>query len=212
MAIVETRTARRPNTSVEMYNRTSDPEYLAIQAKFEETFGALQVLIETTDDVPHHRKTSNGIDKIITEGSYDSTGLIFTRTRTFKDIDIYSQAMNLQTIAEQVKIREYNQANGITGAGQPFQLTGIESSFKYTTTYNYNPDTVTTSYPLFDSFVSVIEASDNLHNFTNTGTELIAEHVYANSADFVANHWKDQPFVVALKTAGITRNVNVAMI
>ena len=212
MAIVETRTLSRPNTSVELFNRTSDPAVLTNKAKFEETFGPEEVLIETTNDVSQHRKTSTGGGKMIVEGCCDSTGLIFTRKQIYRDIDIYSQAMDLATIAMQVKIREYNQANGITATGTIFELTGIESSFKYTTTYNYNPDTVTTSYPLFDSFVNVIEASDNLHGFTNTGTKLIAEHVYANSADFVENHWKDQVFAQALHTAGITRNVNVAMI
>jgi hypothetical protein len=212
MAIVETRTSSRPNTSVELFNRTSDPDNLAFQAKFEETFGSTEVLIETTNDVSHHRKTATGGDKIIVEGSFDSTGLIFTRKRTYRDINIYSQAMDLATIAMQVKTTEYDQANGITATGPVFELTGIDASFKYTTTYNYNPDTVRTSYTLFDSFVNVIEASDNLHGFTDTGTKIIAEHVYANSADFVENRWKDQPFIAALHTAGITRNVNVAMI
>jgi hypothetical protein len=108
---------------------------------------------------------------------------------------------------------EYARDNGIThpSTGQ-YELTGIDAPFTCTTTYTYNPATVFADYPLFDNFINVIESSDKLTSFTNTGTQLIAVHTYDNSADFTENHWADYHFVPGLHAAGVTRTIVYAMV
>jgi hypothetical protein len=65
---------------------------------------------------------------------------------------------------------------------------------------------------LFESFVNVLESSDKLTAFTNSGTQLIAVHTYDDAADYVENYWKDRTFVTSLHAGGVTRTIAYAMV
>ena len=219
MAIVETKITQRPNTSVavsvlliQQLIADENPEYATrLAQRNTDLFGAQTQLIDDGD----HKKSSfdvNGINgAMIFEGDTDETGLIHTRTGTFANLEIFSLNKSARTIEDDAIYSEYAQRVGISGAGQ-YSLTGIDAPFTTTTTYTYDPATVATAYPLFESFVNVLESSDKLTAFTNTGTQLIAVHTYNNSADYTENLWKDRTFVPSLHAGGVTRTIAYAMV
>lgn len=219
MAIVETTVSQRPNTSVaisvlliKQLIADENPDYATrLQQKTTNLFGEHTMLI----DNGNHKKGSynvNGInDAIIFEGNCDETGLIYTRSKTFVNLEIFSLNKSAQTIEDDAVYLDYVARKNIAGAGQ-YSLSGIDASFTCTTTYTYDPATISTTYPLFESFVNVLESSDKLTAFTNSGTQLIAVHTYNNSADYTENHWKDRPFVVSLHAGGVTRTIAYAMV
>ena len=219
MAIVETTITQRPNTSVtvsvlliKQLIADENPEYAArLQQKTTNLFGEHTLLINNGN----HKKGSynvNGIsDAIIFEGNCDETGLIYTRSRTFANLEIFSLNSSAQGIEDEAVYLDYAQRVGISGAGQ-YSLTGIDAPFTCTTTYTYDPATIGTAYTLFESFVSVLESSDKLTAFTNSGTQLIAVHTYNNSTDYTENLWKDRTFVPSLHAGGVTRTIAYAMV
>jgi hypothetical protein len=218
MAIVETKITRRPNTSVAVSMLVvkdlfaeENPEYAArLEQKTTSLLGEQTMLINNGD----HKKSSynvNGINNaIVIEGNVDETGLIHTRTATFVNLEVFSLNKSAQGIEDQAVYSDYAAKNNITGAG--YSLTGIDAPFTCTTTYTYNPATIDTGYPLFESFVNVLESSDKLTAFTNSGTQLIAVHTYDNAADYVENYWKDRTFVTSLHAGGVTRTIAYAMV
>ena len=141
----------------------------------------------------------------------DATGLIHTKTGTFANIEIFGMHKSTQGIEDEAIYLEYAQRENISGAGQ-YTLTGIDAPFTCTTTYTYDPATIDTGYPLFESFIDVVESSDRLTSFTNTGTQLIAVHTYNNSTDYTENFWKDRIFITSLHAGGVTRTVSYAMV
>ena len=219
MSIVETRILRRPNTSVAVSTilikqliADENPEYAArLQQKITSLFGEQTQLIDNGD----HKKSSfnvNGISgAMVFEGNVDETGLIHTKTGTFANLEIFSMNKSSQTIEDEAVYLEYAQRENISGAGQ-YSLTGIDAPFTCTTTYTYNPATIDTGYPLFESFVNVLESSDNLTSFTNTGTQLIAVHTYNDCADYMENFWKDRMFVPGLHAGAVTRTISYALV
>ena len=219
MAIVETRIIRRPNTSVAVSTilikqliADENPEYAArLEQKTTSLLGEQTMVINNGD----HKKSSynvNGINNaIVFEGNVDETGLIHTKTATFVNLEVFSLNKSAQTIEDQAVYLDYAAKNNITGAGQ-YSLTGIDAPFTCTTTYTYNPATIDTGYPLFESFVNVLESSDKLTAFTNSGTQLIAVHTYDDAADYVENYWKDRTFVTSLYAGGVTRTIAYAMV
>jgi hypothetical protein len=156
---------------------------------------------------------------LVADGKYtfsytlNETGLVQTSTATFADLATYSQYDTSISIELDYEYNVWATANALNESEIATQYTqsGIDQEFTCTTTYNYNSET-TDSYPLFESFIDVIESSDNLINFTNTGNQLIAVHKYLNSADFTATHWKDYNFIESLHAAGITRTITYALI
>ena len=219
MAIVETKITRRPNTSVavsvlliKQLIADENPEYAArLQQKTTNLFGAQTQLIDNGD----HKKSSfdvNGISgAMIFEGNCDETGLVHTRTGTFANLEIFGMNKSSQSIEDEVMYLEYAQRENISGTGQ-YSLTGIDAPFTCTTTYTYDPAQIATGYPLFDSFIAVIESSDKLTSFTNTGTQLIAVHTYNSSTDYTENFWKDRTFITGLHAGGVTRTISYAMV
>jgi hypothetical protein len=220
MAIVETRISQRPNTSVavsmlliKQLIADEKPEYAArLQQKLTNLFGPHTQLIDSGD----HKKSSynvNGINNaIVFEGNCDETGLIHTRTGTFANLELFSLNKSLQSIEDDAVYADYAQRVGISGAGQQYILSGIDAPFTCTTTYTYDPATISTTYPLFESFVNVLESSDKLTAFTNSGTQLIAVHTYDDAADYTENQWKDRTFVPSLHAGGVTRTIACAMV
>ena len=219
MAIVETKITQRPNTSVavsvnliKQLIADENPEYATrLQQKTTNLFGPQTQLIDNGE----HKKSSfdvNGISgAMVFEGNCDETGLIHTRTGTFANLEIFSLHKSAQGIEDDAVYLNYAQRVNIAGAGQ-YSLTGIDAPFTCTTTYTYDPATISTAYPLFESFINVLESSDKLTAFTNTGTQLIAVHTYDDSADYTENHWKDRTFVPSLHAGRVTRTIAYAMV
>jgi hypothetical protein len=214
MAIVETKISIRPNTSVPRISRIKYPGYHdVIQQRTESLFGPETVVLEEGDEISMHRIVSFANGQIVFEGGYDETGLIFTRTGSFANLQLWSQVDTILDVDTESVYQTYAQDNGWTApASGQYSLTGIDAPFTCTTTYTYNPATIGTGYPLFESFVNVIESSDKLTAFTNSGTQLIAVHTYDDSADFTENHWRDFQFAKNLNTGGVTRTIAYAMV
>ena len=218
MSIVETTILRRPNTSVAISRilikqliADENPEYAArLQQKITSLFSEQTQLIDNGD----HKKSSynvNGINNaIVVEGNVDETGLIHTKTATFANLEIFSMNESSQSIEDDAVYIDYAAKNNITGVG--YSLTGIDAPFTCTTTYTYNPATIDTGYPLFESFVNVLESSDKLTAFTNSGTQLIAVHAYDDAADYMENFWKDRTFVPSLHAGAVTRTISYALV
>ena len=140
-------------------------------------------------------------------------GLIQTNTAIFADLETYSQvdtAIGINIDHAYFTWATDNNLNQSEIENQYTQL-GIDQSFTCTTTYSYS-NNISELYPEFDSFISRIELSPKLVSFTNTGSQLVAVHEYANSSDFTENHWKDYSFVEALYSAGITRTITYALV
>lgn len=207
MAIIETKKSIRPSTSVPPINRSTDPKLLELQEKMEEEFGPFTPII----DEPMHRKISYANGDFIVDGFHDETGLLLTRIATHANLDIYSRVETLISLEFDRAFKDYNNANGITYPTGQYSLTGIDAPFTCTTTYTY-PSNVLDNYSLFRSFAEVIEASDKLTSFTDTGTQLIAVHTYSNSTDFTESHWKDFQYVDELCAGGVTRTISYSLV
>jgi hypothetical protein len=220
MAIVETKITQRPNTSVAVSTllirqliADEKPEYSARHLqKITNLFGAHTQLINDGD----HKKTSynvNGINNaIVFEGNCDETGLIHTRTGTFANLELFGMNKSAQGIEDDAVYLDYAQRVNLSAGQGQYILSGIDAPFTCTTTYTYDPATISTTYPLFESFVGVLESSDKLTAFTNTGTQLSAVHTYNDAADYTENQWKDRTFVPSLHAGGVTRTIACAMV
>lgn len=190
MAIVETKSVTRPNTSVVFFNETNAPTRLAVKAATE---------------------------SYIADGKYtiaknvSGDGLTQTTVTTYDSLATFSEIDSILGIDLDAAYTVYAQANSLTHGTPQYSLTGIDAPFTCTTTYIYGANTGSL-YPNFESFINVIEASNALISFTNTGTQLIAVHQYDNSADFSANHWQDFTYVSSLNTAGVTRTIEYALV
>ena len=166
-------------------------------------------LLDNTDT---YQKSTNTSGSHVIERTYSNNLLTQTNKTTFDSMTTWSMADTATSIALDREYFAYVAANGLTHptTGQ-YGVTGIDASFTCTTTYNYN-DSTSTGYPLFESFIDVIESSDKLTSFTNTGTQLIAVHTYTNAADFNEHHWRDGTFVTALHTGGVTRTIEYSLV
>jgi hypothetical protein len=150
------------------------------------------------------------------EVTYSDDKLVRTQSRTFANLEIYSQVETLYGIDVDAAYKAYYSVNGF-GPKPPvgykqYVQSGIDAPFTCTITYTYNPDTITTDYPQFDGFISMIEIADKLVSLTNTGTQVIAVFQYDNSEDFTETHWKDYPYVDKLAAGGVTRSMVYAMV
>jgi hypothetical protein len=204
MAIIETKIVSRPNTGTPFFSQTDNAELVASKA----ILGPFTFINNTET----YQKSANASGSHVIERTYSTDLLTQTNKMTFDSIATWSTVDSATGIALDKEYFAYAETNGLTHPtiGQ-YGVTGIDASFTCTTTYNYNDSTLT-GYPLFDSFIDVIESSDNLTSFTNTGTQLIAVHTYTNAANFNQNHWRDGTFVTALHTGGVTRTIAYAMV
>ena len=205
MAIIETKLAIRPNATIPFFSQTDNPKLVALKAAFDVSTSLV--------DTELYQKRTNASGSHIIERSYSEDLLTQTTKMTFDSLATWSHIDTLTGISHDREYKNYTETNNFlfpTLTSQ-YTVTGIDSSFTCTTTYNYTSG-VTEGYPLFESFISVIEVSDKLTSFTNTGTQLIAVHTYDNSADFSENHWRDWNFVIALNNGGITRTISYASV
>jgi hypothetical protein len=205
MPIVETKIAVRPNITIPFFSQTDLPSVVAVR----EAFGTITWIVDTE----LYQKGVYHDGAHIIERFYSEDLLTQTSKVTFDSLETWSTvdtAVGIELDKDYVIYTRENEFIAPT-SGQ-YTLTGIDVPFTCTTTYNYDSDTVT-KYPLFnDGFINVIESSDKLTAFTNTGTQLIATHTYDNADDFTENCWRDISFVTSLYEGGVTRTIAYAMV
>lgn len=192
MAITEIKVITRPNTTVPFFGRSAEPASLEIRRLIAPFLlnNTLNWNVAVSDD-----------------------GLTQTATSVFDSLETYSQIRTLSGIELDYAFRNYVEgADFVPPTSKQYTQSGIDSKFTCTTTYSYNPDTISTDYPLWDSFIGVIEASDKLINLTNTGTDLIATHQYLNSEDYTENYWLDYRFINGLHDGHVVRTVAFEMV
>lgn len=201
MAIVETKIETRASTSQPFFNDIFRTEGATIPE-------VIQNAITITEPYLTNNLVRNQI-------RFSEDGLIRTHIRTYTSLEVYSELDTICGIAFDAAYKQYYSSENFVlppEGMQQYVQSGIDAPFTCTTTYTYDPDTISTTYPLFDSFVNIIEVTDKLTEFTNTGTQLIAVHTYDNSADFTETHWKDYFFVEKLFAANVTRTITYAML
>lgn len=193
MAIVETKISTRPNTSIPFFSDTTGPNRLESKELHKALIadGKITYTLQLSDDE-----------------------LMQTAICTYRDIEAFSERDTLLSVDLDNEYYQYivdQQLNTDLMNKQPYLLTGIDVPFTCTTKYNYTTAGVE-KYEKFDSFINVIESSEKLQSFVNTGTTLIAVHQYENSEDFTFNHWADYIFTPYLSIAGVTRTINYAIL
>jgi hypothetical protein len=206
MAIVETKKSIRPNTGVAFFNQSNNPAFIAARAQM----GTFTIDVDT----PTYSKRTNQDESIIAELTISDNGLMQTMVVTFANLETYSLAETALGIeldhAYQQYVDDSSIATALNGTNQ-YTQTGITQPFTCTTTYAYNAN-INSTYPLFESFITVIENSDKLVSFVNSGSTITAVHQYLNSEDFTETHWDDYKFIGALYTGGVTRSVAYALV
>jgi hypothetical protein len=202
MAITETKIVSRPNNGIPFFSQTDNAELLAAKA-------AMGTFNWTTNSETHQTGTNASGSHII-ERIYSGDFLTQTNKMTFDSVDTWSAVDSALTIALDKEYFVYAEANGLTHLldGQ-YTLTGIDTAFSCTTTYTYGS---ITDDSFFNIFLGSLENSDNLTNFTNTGSQLIAVHAYVNAAEFTTDHWADRGFINFLQENGITRTISYALV
>jgi hypothetical protein len=203
MAIVETKIVSRPDPSIPFFNHINAPIVLAFKAELG--------LVKTISDTDTYYKNINDSESIVVERTYSINSLTQTTRMTFDSLTTWSTVDSATSIALDKAYIDYAEANELTHTTGQYSLAGIDAPFTCTTTYNYNSNT-TTGYPLFEGFIDVIESSDKLTGFTNTGTQLIAVHTYTNATDFTENNWNDYDFITSLHNGGVTRTISYALV
>jgi hypothetical protein len=211
MAIVETKKSVRPNPTVEFFNQTNNAAL--IQSR--EDCGYVFTEVESTGT---YLKRTNADGSVVNEFIISNDGLLQTTISTFSNLTAYSLVDTAKGIALDYEYKQYIEGENygslisaeLNGQKQ-YTQTGIDQPFSCTTTYTYGAN-ISSTYPLFDSFVAVIEYSDKLHSLVNNGSSVVAVHHYLNSEDFTENHWDDYKFIEALHTGGVTRTISYAMI
>jgi hypothetical protein len=207
MAIVETKKTIRPNTSIPFFNQSTDPALIASK----EAAGHVFTEVEQTATYLK-RTTADG--SVTNEFITSDNGLLQTTISTFSDLATYSQVDTAKGIALDHAYQQYVDdsliATVLNGTNQ-YTQTGIDQPFTCTTTYAYDSD-IDSTYPLFESFIAVVESSDKLISFVNNGSTITAVHQYLNSEDFTETHWDDYKFIGALYTGGVTRTITYALV
>lgn len=207
MAIVETKITVRPSTSVPFFNLTNNPVLLAVRSQFDASpFTVLE-------DTASYYKSTNSTGSFIQERIYSEDLLTQTAKSTFDSLATWSSmdtAMSIELDNEFIKYTTEHEF--VPPSGNQYTLSGINAPFTCTTTYTYNPATVSDGYPQFNDFAILMETHDKLTGFTNTGTQLIAVHTYDNADDFTENHWTDYNFITGLHAGGVTRSISYAML
>jgi hypothetical protein len=208
MAIIETKIISRPNASIPFFSQTDNATLLAAKT----TMGSFNWVTNTET----YQKGVNASGSHIVERNYSSDLLTQTTKMTFDSLSTWSTVDSALSIALDKEYSAYVEDNELINPASDsevaqYTLTGIDAPFTCTTTYTYNSNTLT-GYTLFESFIEVIEASDKLTGFTNTGTQLVAVHTYTNAADFTENHWRDFNFVTSLHNGGVTRTISYALV
>ena len=140
--------------------------------------------------------------------------LVQYRTGTFADLATYSAVDSAVGIAIDAEYRDWSVTNNLNqslpAGTEQYTQSGINTSFTCTTTYNYSE--TATEWDMWQSFIGRIEFSTNLVSFTDTGSQLILVHEYANSAEFTENHFQDFSLVDGLNDAGVTRTITYASV
>jgi hypothetical protein len=208
MAIVETKIVIRTDTSIPFFSQTENPARLDSTEAIALALSPHTILTDTST----YLKSTNASGSHVVERMYSDDLLTQTSKSTFDSLETFSTVETCIGIALDHAYSVYAQDNGFThpATGQ-YSLTGIDAPFSCTTTYTYSSNILDT-YTLFDSFIDVIESSDKLTSFTNTGTQLIAVHTYNNAADFIETHWRDFMFVSSLYNSGVTRTIEYALV
>lgn len=191
MIITETKIAVRPDTTVPFFNNTTISNEVSVRELYTPFIadGRLSVSREISSD-----------------------GLQQTTINTYSSMEVYSQIDTILSIDLDYAYCMYADENNFQlNVGQQYIQTGIDAPFTCTTTYSYGAN-VYELYPLFDSFINVIESSMALESFINTGTQLIAVHQYSNSADFTHNHWADYSLIKSLYNAKLTRTIKYELV
>jgi len=205
MPIVETKKYTRPNTSVEFFNLTDNPTLLASR----EDMGYTITEVEATAT---YSKKVNADGSMIVERTISDDGLLQTAKVTFSDLATYSHVDSCISIALDFAYKTYTETDDfVPPTGQQYTQTGIDQPFSCTTTYTYDSN-ISSTYPLFNSFINVIETSENLVSLTNDGTVVTAVHHYENSEDFTDNHWSDYYYIEGLNAGNVTRTVTYALL
>lgn len=194
MVITEIKVVPRASTSTPFYNQIVPvPEILA------------GVSVQTRAMVE-----AGEISSLVSVISED--GLFQTNTRSFYSLEAYSKVDSLFGIQLEHALMEASEGtDGMVTREQQYKQTGIDVPFACTTTYTY-PENVLELYPLFNSFVNIVEYSDKLEEFVNTGTQLIATHHYDNSEDFTKNHWYDARYLEGMFTGQMFRTISYALL
>lgn len=139
-------------------------------------------------------------------------GHMQTNTRSFYSLEAYSTVDSLFGIdVEHSFMIHAGDATELFGEQRQYTQTGIDQPFSCTTTYAY-PENVLELYPLFNSFINVIEYSNKLEDFANTGSALIATHHYENSEDFSVNHWYDARYLEGMFLGRLVRTISYALL
>ena len=205
MAIIETKITARSSIDVPFFNNSATPAVLAMRQFLDSSteLGVLTRVKEESDD-----------------------GLVQVTITTMESIDVFAQYENMLSIEHYAELQTYNELYNAVPVGSDLfntlialahnitslkNLTGITSPFTCTTTYSYSDNTIEL-YPLFESFIEVIESSNNLISFTNSGSQLIAIHQYSDSTDFMQNQWADSYVARSLFNAGVTRTVTCSLV
>ena len=206
MAIIEIKKSIRPNTSVEVFNRSNNSAKVAFLESARGLYGTETVVIDTST----HRKISyaNGV---ISEGQYLDDGLTFVQTATFPTLEIYSQLDTLKGVNLDYEYKQYSDNNNITHPEEQYIQTGIDAPFSCTTTYNF-PSGTLESDSMMLGFARFLQNSNKLESFTNTATQIIAVHHYLDSADFSEYHFRDFQHIGFLFDAGATRTISYTML
>jgi hypothetical protein len=206
MAIIEIKKSTRPNTSVEVFNRSNNSTRIAFLEAARGLYGTETVVIDTST----HRKISyaNGV---ISEGQYLDDGLTFVHTATFPTVEVYSQLDTLKGVMLDYEYKQYSTTNGITHPEEQYIQSGIDAPFSCTTTYNFPAGTLESDSMML-GFARFLQNSNKLESFINTSTQIVAVHHYLDSADFTEYHFKDFTYVGFLYDAEATRTISYAML
>jgi hypothetical protein len=188
MALVETKTYTRPNTSI--------PFWLDVDSQDRTT-----ILNELA---PYH---ASGNLTIETTNSED--GLTQTSIRNIDSLETYSNFLNLLTVEYTNKCINYQNINGMSMAASGVSLTGISNAFTVTTTINFPNDNSSTQANLVSSLSGL--PSEQLANLIVTNNSVVATFQFTNSDDYNVNTNKCTVVVIAktqideLYSAGATR-------
>lgn len=192
MVITEKKLIKRTNTSIPFFGRSNDPVSLSIRDSI-----APYLLNET----------------LTWEAEQSDDGLTQTLTQTYANLQVYSEVSTIYSIDLDYAFKSYVEGPGfVPPVGRQYTQLGIEVPFTRTTTYNYNPESITSLFPGWEQFIRVLENSNKLISFTNTGSALIAIHQYNNSADYTDNRWLDYRFVEGLHAGHVTRTITHALV
>ena len=197
MSIVETKLERRLDTSIPFFN-----EQIPIPEVYVHIGKAWAALRDT------------GLSPVL-EIAISDDGLTRTHTRTFANLEIYSQVETMYGIEIDNAFKTYygghNGLPELPAGVKQYVQTGIDAPFTCTVTYTY-PATVTEGYPEFSEFMTALESANKLTSFSNTGSQLIAVFQHDNSADFTDTHWNDYAYIEKLHPGGVTRAISYAMV